>query len=84
MGARQVPKGLQLERKYNPITVDGVSTAIKLQIEDILSIAEGKIHKVMLNHHHKLVRVINRKLEAVEERIGGITHHRGASNASCS
>ena len=41
-----IPKALQLERKYNPMTVDGIGTMTKSQIEDILTIAEGKIHKV--------------------------------------
>ena len=76
-----VPKGLQLERKFNPVTVDGYNTATKSQIEDILSKAERKIHKIMLDHHRKLSKVIDRKLEAVEEKIGDITHHPEASTA---
>lgn len=76
-----VPKGLQLERKFNPLTVDGYKTATASQIEDILSQAERKIHRIMLDHHKKLTKVINRKLEAVEEKIGGITHHPEASTA---
>ena len=70
-----VPKGLQLERKFNSVKVDGYNTATKSQTEDILSKAEGKIHKIMLDHHRKLTEVINRKLEAVEEKIQGIMHH---------
>ena len=55
--------------------MEGFTTAIQSQIEDILSSAERKIHKIMLDHHHKLVKVINKMMELVEEKIGGITHH---------
>ena len=74
-----VPKGLQLERKFHPISVDGFVTKTRSDIEDILSKAERKIHNVMLDHHKKLIRVINRKLEAVEEKIGELMHHPAAS-----
>ena len=46
-------------------------------IEDILSKAERKVHNIMVDHHRKLVKVINRKLEGVEKEIG--THHPAAS-----
>ena len=74
-----VPKGLQLERKFNPIIVDG-HTAIKSQIEDILANAERRIFKLMHDHHHKLTKVIDKRLEVVEDKIGGITHHPEASS----
>ena len=74
-----VPKGFQLERKFNPISMDGFVTKTRPDIEDILSKAERKIHNVMLDHHKKFIRVINRKLEAVEEKIGKILHHPAAS-----
>ena len=76
-----IPKGLQLERKYNPIIVDGANAAISSQIEDILSNGKRKIHKLTLDHHRKLSGVIGKKLEAVEAKIGGIIEHPNATAA---
>ena len=44
--------------------------------------AERKIHKVLVDHHFKLTKVINKKLEEAEERIGGVTRHPHASTAT--
>ena len=76
-----VPKGIQLERKYNPLLADSHPLSTRAKIGRILLKADWEIHKTTVNDYSELIITINNKLEAVEDKLKGLEQDPNSSMA---
>ena len=50
-----VPKGIWLDRNYNPVLLDYCPNSTVDRIENVLSKADWEIQKIMVGHYSELI-----------------------------